>query len=232
MTRFAVCLSGLLLTAFSCHAFMLGRDRVVLRQSDGVISVPVLGGTTKGASLVKIQLLKDRKKGGKAENFLVSPPVMRLEEGGKNAVRIQLINTAGLPSDRESLFYLEALSQPATNPLSRDAVRSSGSVVMGTGLIVRFIYRPKSVNDQTAATWSSLQFRRLPGGVQVTNNTPNYISFKSVSMNGKALTFTGERQLAPFSETMLGAPSVSTNTVEWVAINDNGGAVKGQSALL
>ncbi|WP_235424257.1 fimbrial biogenesis chaperone [Citrobacter koseri] len=233
MKRVTGCVAWLFMVmTFSAHAFLMGGTRVVLKAKEGVASIAVISGPQDGVSLVKARVLQDRNKGNIAPEFIVSPPVSRLEKGGRNNLRIQLLRSDGLAGDRESVFYLDIAAIPATNPLDSNQSGSSASVIIGTGANVKLFYRPSALSDPTPDTWSALQFRRMPGGVEVSNPTPYYVSFASLRSGGMLLRTYGVLMIAPFGKQIYGLPSGASKQVEWSVFDDLGSRVSGSTPIL
>lgn len=224
---------GLLVVTSCCQAFMLGTTRVVLRQDTGVAGVTMYNGKSHGPSIVKAMVQRSPLPTGndRVSNFIVSPPVSRVEVNGSAALRIQLANTAGLPADRESAFYLKVVSMTASNPLARDRDDSSGAVKISTGSIINLFYRPTALQDPTVNTWLSMQFHRVPAGIQVNNPTPYYIIIKSLRVGGEELRSNRGNMVEPFGSKIYGKPKSASKQVKWTVLNDAGLVESGNAAL-
>ncbi|MCT4737207.1 fimbrial biogenesis chaperone [Raoultella ornithinolytica] len=221
-----------LLAGAQCQAFMLGGLRAVYNQDQKAIEVPVFSGKSDKTYLIKATLLKDPESRAVVRNFLISPPIFRLDPGQRNNLRISLIEPRGLPADRESVFYLDVTGIPSSNPLARDSHTgfSSASVSFGTGNRIKFFYRPRGVPAPTAETYRQLVFSRIPGGVQVLNPTPYNVTLTTDLVDKKKVR--KMFMVPPFGKQML--PQVGATTrkeLTWYVIDDNADVESGKAVI-
>ncbi|NTZ45473.1 molecular chaperone [Lelliottia aquatilis] len=214
------------------QAFVLGGTRVVLNEPDGA-TIPVISKPEDNVLLIQARVVKTREGKGKVTDVMVSPPVSRLEPGGRNSLKLMMLNSSAFPRDRESLFYLSVAGLPSSNPLSPDRGKITGGVVVGTGVIVKVFWRPKSLPVVSDSTWSSLVVTRVPGGIDIRNPTPFHINFQSLKVDGHQIKFSDAQpeMLLPFAHQFYGTSSVAKKTLQWTVYNDLGGLVNGQSDI-
>lgn len=221
--------------ATGCHAFMLGKTRVVLPQDNGSTSLVVISGKQDPLSLIRSKITREIDDNEPVNNFMITPPLFRLDAGGKGMVRISLVSSQGLPVDRESLFYLNVAAIPSSNPLARNnqAGFSGGSLLVGTGNIIKFFYRPHGIKAPDDSVWKTLHYSRVPGGILVSNPTPWHASFASMAVDGTPTTFNKmqPRVLPPFGRQVYGTNSTLKKQVKWAILDDKGNAVTGTSAI-
>ncbi|EPL0836683.1 fimbrial biogenesis chaperone [Klebsiella aerogenes] len=216
--------------AISCHAFMLGGYRFIYDQEQSSIDVPVFSGHDSKSYLIKAVLHKKSSGNEGVKNFLVSPPLFRLEPGQRTSLRISLLNTVDLPSDRESVFYLYVAGIPSTNPLARgnEDGFASGKTVFGTGSQVKFFYRPRGIKAPTGETYNSMIFHRKNGHVFVSNPTPYNITMTTDLGTG----FHKMVMVPPFGEEALDYKGLSNrNKLTWYVINDKSESVSGTAII-
>lgn len=221
-----------LMAGAQCQAFMLGGLRAVYSQDQKAIEVPVFSGKSDRTYLIKATLLKDPASRTVVRNFLISPPLFRLDPGQRNNLRISLIDPRGLPVDRESVFYLDVTGIPSSNPLARgnhDGF-NNGSVSFGTGNRIKFFYRPRGIPAPTAETYRQLTFSRIPGGVEVSNPTPYNMTLTTDLVDKKKV-----REIImvlPFGrERLPQVGATSRNELTWYAIDDNADVQSGKAAI-
>ncbi|PIJ48206.1 hypothetical protein BL250_17465 [Erwinia sp. OLTSP20] len=233
--RSAGVLLALLLVSTASRAFMLGGTRVVVYQDEGNSLLKVIGSSSDPLSLIRSRVTRSVDDNHQVANFFVTPPLFRLEPGGRSMLRISLLSPKGLPVDRESLFYLKVAGIPATNPLARNSRQgfAGASLLLGTGNIIKVFYRPHGIGAPTVDSWRQLRWQRVPGGLRITNPTPWTVTFFSVSVDGYPVEFdaTHPIMLAPFSSQMYGSTSVQKKQAAWVVLNDAGGKVSGTAAI-
>lgn len=75
----------------------------------------------------------------KQSDFTITPPLFRLNAEKTNALRIFLTENK-LPNDRESLFWLNIKTIPATE-------RTENSLQIAFKTQMKLIYRPKALKD-------------------------------------------------------------------------------------
>lgn len=154
----------------------------------------------------------------KQSDFTITPPLFRLNPEKTNALRIFLTENK-LPTDKESLFWLNIKTIPATE-------RTENSLQIAFKTQMKLIYRPttfKNVNfekEQNKLTWT-----KSGKTLSVKNPTPYYMNFQSVTFNGKKINDVS--YAAPLTTTTFEVNDTATKgTVKWEVINDYGAAEK------
>lgn len=221
-----------LMQALPAQAFVLGGTRVVLSEG-AVASLPVLSAGKDDVLLVKAGVTKDLSGKEKSPEVQVSPPLFRLDKGGRSMLRIQLVTSAGMPRDRETLRYLRVSGIPSSNPLSRDAAKIQTGMVFGQGAIIKILIRPTGLYAPTDETWKSLSAIRIPGGIKLTNPTPYYMNFVDLRVDNLLMTPVGGNTgiLPPFSEQVYGTSSTKKQEIEWAVLNDVGAKITGTTPV-
>ncbi|SUC34148.1 Chaperone protein focC precursor [Providencia rustigianii] len=154
----------------------------------------------------------------KQSDFTITPPLFRLNPEKTNALRIFLTENK-LPTDKESLFWLNIKTIPATE-------RTENSLQIAFKTQMKLIYRPttfKNVNfeeEQNKLTWTKSGKK-----LSVKNPIPYYMNFQSVTFNGKKINDVS--YAAPLTTTTFEVNDTATKgTVKWEVINDYGAAEK------
>lgn len=146
--------------------------------------------------------------------FLVTPPLFRLDAGQENVLRI--IPTRPLPEDKESLYWLNIKSIPATEQSDQN------QLLISVKTRIKLIYRPTGLaNDAAVEAYKKLTFSRQGNQLRVNNPTPYYIAFFSVKVGNSGIDKAGT--VAPQSSLSWTLPAGATGQVSWQAINDYGG---------
>ncbi|MHA7845138.1 fimbrial biogenesis chaperone [Serratia sp. D1N4] len=103
--------------------------------------------------------------------LVVTPPVQRLEPGGKSAVRIAASPEAmALPQDRESLFYFNLREIPP---------RSEKGNVMQIALQtqIKLFYRPQGIAPKKGEVLQEqVKLQKTAQGYRIENPTPYYLT--------------------------------------------------------
>ncbi|MDR3430793.1 MAG: molecular chaperone [Rouxiella aceris] len=164
--------------------------------------------------------------------FIITPPLFKLNGKQENTLRIiKLQNT--LPQDRESLFWLNVKGIPSTENDSKN------KLVIAIKNQIKLIYRPKALLDGSSIEASKkLKWHREGNVIKATNDSPYYINFNYVKVNGNELEMETINVLPPYSTHNYDLPTTSaknkmTGTIlSWQAINDYGGVEEVNSVNL
>ncbi|RAP58148.1 molecular chaperone [Oleiagrimonas sp. MCCC 1A03011] len=170
--------------------------------------------------------------------FLITPPLFRMEAGKDQSLRILFTGQAdSLPSDRESLFWLNVLEIPPKPKQAADknilqfAVRSR----------LKLFYRPANLDGNPLKAPGKLIWKASTDsqGVQLTvhNPTPYYITITKVSLKSGDTQVTAKSgMVAPFGDQHIAlsdlhhAPAAGTH-IAFTTINDYGAADAHEGAI-
>ncbi|CAM3966634.1 molecular chaperone [Rahnella bruchi] len=201
--------AAVLMLAGACSpalaAVNLDRTRIIYNASDKSVSVMLENQSKALPYLAQVWL--ENAKGEKITSPLVAlPPMQRIDAGQKSQIRIlQLPETAGLPKDRESLFYFNVREVPPKSDMAnvmQVAIQSR----------VKLFFRPAELRKLLKANWQEqLQVTRLSDGLTLTNPTPFYITvgYLGKDNKGNASGFDSV-MLAPFAtKSLTGSQYVS-----------------------
>lgn len=165
-----------------------------------------------------------QEEGAKAP-FIITPPLFRLDGGQKNVLRV--VRTGGnLPTDKESLYWLNIKSIPSA---SKDSNQNTLQIAVKTR--IKLIYRPQDVKGIPEDVADKLTWSRSDNILKVTNPTPFYMNFQQVKVAGSQLK--DVTYVAPGSSATFPLPAgVHSSSVSWKIINDYGGASKEYTGTL
>lgn len=161
--------------------------------------------------------------------FIITPPLFRLKAGEKGFVRV-VRSGKKLPDDRESMFWLNIKGIPAT-----EYVPDKNVVQFAINSKIKLIYRPAALKGNTPEAYAEkLQWGKEGTSVTVKNNSPLYMNFSQVSLNGKNIS--GAWFAAPFSTLKIPVQSSLSATgkkeITWSVINDYGMSGKKYTAII
>ncbi|MDM3593671.1 fimbrial biogenesis chaperone [Proteus mirabilis] len=153
----------------------------------------------------------------KQSKFTITPPLFRLNPDKENTLRI-FLTEEGLPSDQESLFWLNIKTIPATE-------KTENSLQIAFKTQMKLIYRLKTLKnvnfeeEQKKLTWSKER-----GKVIVYNPTPYFMNFQTIKFNGQLVDDIS--YVKPFSTKSF---DINDNNehglISWELINDYGANV-------
>ncbi|WP_265723868.1 fimbrial biogenesis chaperone [Providencia rustigianii] len=206
-------ISLFLITNIANAGVIIGGTRVIYHEGNKDVSISV---ENPDKIPYLIQSWIDNIDEKKQSDFTITPPLFRLNPEKTNALRIFLTENK-LPTDKESLFWLNIKTIPATE-------RTENSLQIAFKTQMKLIYRPKSlknvdfVEEQKQLIWS-----KSGNKITVKNPTPYFMNFQSITFNGKKANDVS--YAAPFSSTSFEInDSTNNGTVTWEVINDYGAA--------
>lgn len=206
-------ISLFLITNIANAGVIIGGTRVIYHEGNKDVSISV---ENPDKIPYLIQSWIDNIDEKKQSDFTITPPLFRLNADKTNALRIFLTENK-LPNDKESLFWLNVKTIPATE-------RTENSLQIAFKTQMKLIYRPKSlknvdfVKEQKQLIWS-----KSGNKITVKNPTPYFMNFQSITFNGKKTNDVS--YAAPFSSTSFEInDSTNNGTVTWEVINDYGAA--------
>lgn len=158
--------------------------------------------------------------------FIVLTPIFRMDPKKGQVTRIQYLNNMPLPSDKESVFWLNVLEIPA-KPEAKE--KDENYIQFRYRTRIKLFYRPTGLAGTSEEAPEKLIFKYKPGHVQVENPTAYYISISSLEVGENAVGGKAESQMVePFSTKLLpltgSAQVIQSPKVKFKTINDYGGA--------
>lgn len=126
--------------------------------------------------------------------FLATPPIFRMEPGKQQVVRLTYTGEP-LPTDKESLFWLNMLEVP---PKAADGPESN-QLQLAFRTRIKVFFRPGELPYAPAQATEKLRWRLVPGedgpALEVHNPTPYHLNFDSVE-----LLVAGQRHAKPIGQ--------------------------------
>ncbi|QGN36110.1 fimbrial assembly chaperone [Klebsiella oxytoca] len=152
------------------------------------------------------------------DSFITTPPLFRLKAGEQGFVRI-LRTGKPLAEDRESMLWLNIKGIPAA-----DDVPDKNMVQFAINSRIKLIYRPAALKKAIPEDFAEkLQWSSDGRGIKVKNDSPLYMNFSEIFINGKAVPEAWF--VAPYSTIKIPVASASSSgkrEVTWSVINDYG----------
>lgn len=144
--------------------------------------------------------------------FTVIPPVSRLEPGQERVLRI--LKTQGeLPSDRESVFWLNVKNIPPSTS------KESSKLEIAIKTRLKLFWRPEGIKERPETASQKVQWHRQSNVLVVTNPTAIHINVIDVTVDGKPLDLA---MIKPFETLQLALPAGTGKKLIWHSINDYG----------
>lgn len=152
-----------------------------------------------------------------ASAFVVLPPVLKLLPGEQRELRL-MGSGAGLPADRESLFWLNVYQ--IAPEMEKKSISEKVRLSLRTQLKV--LWRPKGVDNPDEKSINLLVFSYDNGLIYVKNNTKWNMTLADLVMGEYSLSgiviAPGDRQ-AIFK---INVPVIRNNKINFAVLNDDG----------
>lgn len=220
MNNFIIKISMVLILAFSyfnanAEGVSLGKTRVIF--SEGSSSESVYISNDDNQPYLIQAGITEKIDGNLSSNFIVTPPVFRLENRSVSSLRILLKDTQDLPNDKESLFYLNTKIIPSTKRPDESESQES-KLVLITNFVIKVIYRPENIARPSEQDYKKIFIKKNEGKWFLDNPTPYYMTLTSIKVNNEK--YNKALLLAPYSKAEL--VEVSIKEASWHVINDYG----------
>ena len=148
----------------------------------------------------------------------MTPPLFRLDPQKEQNLRITWSGQA-LPTDRESLFYMNVRTIPAME--KSDDQKNVLRLIYKTRL--KLFWRPSGLNGTPIDACKNLKFSRQANQLHITNNGDYYSVFDTLKLNTTAIK--NAEMVAPKATAQFLLPDAANGSkVVWRCITDYGNA--------
>lgn len=154
--------------------------------------------------------------------FAITPPLVRVAAKQQQLLRV-LFSGSSLPSDRESIFWLNVQEIP-------QSAGEENTLQLAVRQRIKVFYRPKGLPGTAFAAPEQLEWRLLnaSGGqqLQIKNPTPYYTTLVDLVLYGAKETKVAESRMLTPGEVITISLSNMANSkqrLEFGSINDYGG---------
>lgn len=199
----------------------LNQSRLVFLEKDKSQYVEVRNDTER-ALLVQASIL-NQIDGHAVNNFIVTPPLFKVEKNSEFSMRVVPNDISALPRDRESIFYFKVRSIPS---IDKD-IDDKSSLVFVTAFIIKLIYRPAEILNPTDVLYGQVNLIKEGGKWSFSNPTPHYMTVVGLQIDGKEIKETF--LIEPFKNYPIGLNVNEPSTVSWYFLNDFGAITKKQT---
>ena len=192
---------------------IVGGTRIIYDANKKEVSLSVKN-PDNSPYLIQSWIDNSSEKDSKKPPFIITPPLFRLNMGQENLLRIIYIDDS-LPTDRESVFWLNIKSIAATDKKLINRLQIS------VRTRIKLFFRPAKLDGNPQEAYKRLTFVHSNGLLTITNPTPYFVSFYSLHVGKYEINNPG--MIAPKSTTSLPLSSSESGTISWKAITDYGG---------
>ncbi|MEN5208596.1 fimbria/pilus periplasmic chaperone [Stenotrophomonas terrae] len=153
--------------------------------------------------------------------FLLTPPIARVEAGRSQALRV-IFTGADLPTDRESLFWLNVLD---VAPSPKDTGEEQNYLQVAFRSRIKLFYRPKGLPQDANSAPAKLRWSWSGGKLRIDNPTPYHVTLAEVRAGATSTgrVIEGKGAMVGPNQKLVFDTDESMNQVSFVTINDYGG---------
>lgn len=222
---------GLLFASHSLANIVITGTRVIYPAGDKEISVKV---NNKGKGPVLIQSWIDNGDANATPDtirvpFIINPPMNRVDAAKGQTLRISYTGGAGLPTDRESVFWLNVLEIPPNHTKGADI----NKLQVAFRSRIKLFYRPAALKEDSTKAAESVKWEINGNQLTAVNNSPYYITVLGVRADNSKAEGSGD-MVAPFGRIAIKSKTgnfAHGQKISWQYIND-WGAIKRAEATL
>ena len=204
--------STLPVAAHAAGGVALGATRVIYPQGDKQVSLPVINSSDSNTFL--IQSWVGNEKGDKSVDFVLTPPLFVMHPKKENTLRIMYTGPA-LPTDRETVFYLNSKAIPSVNK----SQLQGNTLQIATQSVIKLFMRPKNLPSRAVDAPKSLTCQVSGGKVTVKNPSPYYVSLVQIYVGGQKVP---NNMVAPKGTLTMNVPGGKSGAVTFQTVNDFG----------
>lgn len=170
--------------------------------------------------------------------FVVTPPITRVEAGKKQLLRLTMLSSSAIPTDRESVYWYNMLDIPAQSKEKAD--KNTVQVALRTR--IKVFYRPEGLKGSPAEAATGLTWQGVKTeegyALRAINPAVYNVSITNVklSSDGKAYTDDVSGMVPPkgskdFPLRGLGNLPAAKSAVSYAWVNDYGSSVQSKSTV-
>lgn len=168
-------------TATHAGGVVLGATRIVYPQGNKQVSLAVTNTDEKAIFLIQSWVAD--QDGKKTSDFVVTPPLFKLMPKKENTLRIIYAGAKLLPTDRETVYYVNAKAIPS---VPAEAQKSS-TLQIATQSVIKLFVRPQGLPMPSAEAPASLRCKIESGMLKINNPSPYYITMVNLQVGKKKL---------------------------------------------
>ena len=210
------------LSGAAYSSLTLNADRLIYSEKEGDVTVSIHSNEDR-AYLVQSWLDAGDSTQVKKLPFVVTPPLFRLAPKSDNVIRIVYLGS-GLPTNRESLFWLDVKGVPGLN---EEESKVENRMVLAINNRIKFFFRPEGLKGDPGEAAKNLNWNVSGKTAVVKNTSPFNLVLSKISVDKESIPVSvvdNNTVIAPFSDKTYQLKHVPTNgsVVEWEAVNDFG----------
>lgn len=148
--------------------------------------------------------------------FLLTPPVVKVAGNSGQQLKIKVMPNH-LPTNKESLFFLNVLDIPPNSP------ENEGKNVLKFAMQnrIKLFYRPDGITSVNKSTFQKLAVKRNGPDLLIKNDTPNWVTISDVKANNVKVNYETV-MIAPLTSQKVSVKNNNASGYELTIIDDYG----------
>ncbi|ATF48564.1 fimbrial protein [Citrobacter werkmanii] len=203
---------------------VLERTRVIYDAGKKEAALPVANRSENLPYL--LQSWVDNVQGTARGQFIITPPLFRLDAGSDSSLRI-IKSSGNIANNKESLFFINVRAIPAKS--QSDDENNTLTLVFKTR--IKLFYRPENLVGKPYDAYKSLEYKYENNELNIYNPSAYHVVFAGLALGKTDLTNKID-YIAPGEHKRLAVSAAAGKTVQWAAINDYGGTTKTETRTL
>ena len=118
------------------------------------------------------------------DNFIVTPPLFRLDADKENILRIIFTGGPEVPQDRESLFLMNFKAIPAMS----DDQKGKNVLQIALKTTIKLFYRPAGLKGSLKDAVAQVNWKAQAGALAVNNASKLHVVVSELKLNGLPIT--------------------------------------------
>ena len=200
----------------------VGATRVIYQSKEKEANLSLSNSGEDGVPyLVQSWVSPYENRDDSADEFIITPPLFRLDAKGQNILRIIATNAQKLPTDKESLFLLNVKAIPA-----KSTEQSNQNVLqIALKTTIKLFYRPAGLQGSLEEAVKNLQWHAEGGKLTVQNPSGFNVVVSDLQINNSASKGMPE-VIKPGSTVTTTIPLKNSDTLQLSYINEYGSTVQ------
>ncbi|WDC12923.1 fimbria/pilus periplasmic chaperone [Escherichia albertii] len=148
--------------------------------------------------------------------FMLTPPVAKVGANSGQQIKIRIMPNR-LPTNKESIFYLNILDIPPNSP--EDEGKNALKFAMQNR--IKLFYRPVGVASVNKGTFKKLRVNNSSNGLVIKNGSANWVTISDVKANSVKVNYE-TIMIAPQESQRVDVKNHNANSWQLTIIDDHG----------
>lgn len=148
--------------------------------------------------------------------FMLTPPVAKVGANSGQQIKIRIMPNR-LPTNKESIFYLNILDIPPNSP--EDEGKNALKFAMQNR--IKLFYRPVGVASVNKETFKKLRVNNSSNGLVIKNGSANWVTISDVKANSVKVNYE-TIMIAPQESRRVDVKNHNSNSWQLTIIDDHG----------